>query len=157
MRKMCRMKQVENRRELRRIEAEAREQTRALHEDDPVLLDDKIRELTAQKAVVQGDRFVVWGFDLTPQGRPVEACDTPLEAVQAARRQQARQGKNVSPGIQFPGGKWWPEWPIWEGMARRGEIPQAELESRKYLPEMQGRRPDANPLAIFAAEAGAGR
>jgi len=150
------MKQVETRRELRRLEAEAREQTQVLREADPELLQERIREITAQQAVVLGHRFVVWGFDLSAAGRPVEACDTALEAVQAARRQQARQAQNVAAGIQFPGGQWWPEWPIWEGMARRGQVPQAELDSRVFLPEMRGRRPDANPLAIFAAEAGAG-
>jgi hypothetical protein len=73
MRKTAREGRKNQERELKRIEAEARKVSRELHRKDHVRLQEEIRCLTAQRAVVLKDRFVVWSFDRGPAGRPVAA------------------------------------------------------------------------------------
>lgn len=119
MRKCTRKERVEQRRRLRDIEKEARRVTAELHEEDPALLQERVRELDAQRAAVTLTRFVVWAFDRGPQGRPVVACDTAAEAVAAARAQLRRQAKNVAPAVQLPGGKFLPDWPVYEAHPER--------------------------------------
>jgi len=134
VRKCTRKERLEQTRRLKAIEKEARQVTAELHVEDPALLQEKVRELDAQRAAVTLTRFVIWVFDRGPQGRPVVACDTAAEAVAAARAQLRRQASNVPPAVQLPGGKFLADWPVYEAHPERlAALDQPKPEPMKPL------------------------